>query len=509
MLPVTAAARRAVAVRDIARPAMRVHARPPLFASMLVTAQRALAVRAPLLRRPLSTTSAGTVPPARAALPLDLDDTRTAFASKTTGELLRAFTVFHLSAMGALVRHSPTLLAASRRVLGVGATHAILRHTFFGHFCAGEDAVAIRPVVQRLADAGIGAILDFAAEADVGSHTSYAPAPPAATEAAAPEAAGERVYDANLALVLSCVESAAAAAADAAARGRTVAGLAACKLTGLTDPSVLERLSAVLPPRPAHPTTVAAAAAALSAADQARLARLDARLSQLATAAQTARVRLLVDAEQTYLQPAIDWFVLRLQARHNREAATVFNTYQCYLRDAPTRVAADVARAQAHGYIFAAKAVRGAYMVQERERAARLGLPDPIHPTSAATHACYDDVVGWLLRSVPAARREVVVATHNEASVQAAVAVLAALQARPGPASGVFFGQLLGMCDHVSYALAQRGHAVYKYVPYGPIDEVIPYLIRRAQENAAVMAGAAKERRLVRQELRRRLLGRA
>ena len=436
-----------------------------------------------------SAASAAASPP-----PLDFDDVRLSFATKHTTELLRAYAVFQISAVDAVVRHSKTLLALSYSTVGKRATHALLRQTFFGHFCAGETAEEIQPVVHRLEDAGVGAILDFAAEADVEADAGAGQA----GHGSRGHLDAERVYDANLALVLSCV--------DAAARSR-LGGVAACKLTGLTDPALLERFSAVLTAkgvaRGDASLPLDALAGALSADEQDGLERLAGRLGRLAGVAEEKRVRLLVDAEQTYLQPAIDYFAALQQRRHNRTFPTVFTTYQCYLVDSAARIRADLERARAGGYYFAAKLVRGAYLVQERERAAALGLPDPIHATLEGTHACYDDAVAAII----AARqpRELMVATHNEQSVRRAVGQMATHGLAPTLASGVFFGQLLGMCDHVSYALARQGYPVFKYVPYGPIEQVVPYLVRRAQENSAVMAGASKERALLRRELRRRL----
>ena len=298
--------------------------------------------------------------------------------------------------------------------------------------------------------------------------------------------------------MLSCVATAA---------GSRLGGVAACKLTGLTDPSLLERLSTALASRGVSrgdgTVPLAALDGALSASDRSETEQLLGRLDRLASAALQHRVRLMVDAEQTYLQPAIDYCVAVVQARYNRTFPAVFNTYQCYLVDAGERVRADLARASAGGYYFAGKVVRGAYMVQERALAREQGRPDPIQPDAAATHAAYDAAVATIIRAGNQ-RREVMVASHNEQSVRNAVALMGEHGLPPSLASGVFFGQLLGMCDHITYGLARAGYPVFKYVPYGPVRLVVPYLIRRAQENSSVMIGAAKERELLWRELRRR-----
>jgi len=225
------------------------------------------------------------------------------------------------------------------------------------------------------------------------------------------------------------------------------------------------------------------------------------RLERLAELASKERVHLMVDAEQTYFQPAIDHMVINLQKKFNKEFPAIFNTYQCYLTNTAGRVDVDLARAERHGYYFAAKLVRGAYMFQERKRAAKFGYKDPIFPTIEHTHANFHCVLDKILRNIK--NRQVMVASHNETSVRFAVQKMHEYNI-PKEGGGVYFGQLLGMCDHVSFSLGAQGYGVYKYVPYGPVREVLPYLIRRAEENGDMLGGAHKERSLIAQELLRR-----
>lgn len=202
------------------------------------------------------------------------------------------------------------------------------------------------------------------------------------------------------------------------------------------------------------------------------------RLNTLAEEAVRCRTKLLIDAEHRKYQPAIDGLVLELQRRYNAKDRTgrpvVFNTYQCYLKDAAERIAADLERADRFSFHFAAKLVRGAYMVHERERARSMGVPSPVHDNAEDTHRCYDEAVGLLLR-----RREVVIATHNGGSVGRAVGLMDELGLRPGD-GGVHFAQLYGMSDNLTFALGGRGYNAFKYLPYGKVREVVPYLVRRA-----------------------------
>jgi len=217
------------------------------------------------------------------------------------------------------------------------------------------------------------------------------------------------------------------------------------------------------------------------------------RARRLAEAAAEHGVTIMFDAEQTYLQPAIDHVVTRAQSEFNHDRAVVFNTYQAYLRDSGARVAMDLERSRREGFCFGAKIVRGAYMSQERKRAAELGYRDPIQPDIAATHRNYDAICAKVLDQVAAhSGASFMAASHNQGSVQAVVGRMAELGINPRDGT-VAFGQLLGMCDHLSLTLGRGGYAVYKYVPYGPIKDVIPYLVRRAEENSGMLAAAGRE----------------
>ncbi|XP_010735142.3 proline dehydrogenase 1, mitochondrial [Larimichthys crocea] len=216
-------------------------------------------------------------------------------------------------------------------------------------------------------------------------------------------------------------------------------------------------------------------------------------------------VRLMVDAEQTYFQPAISRLTLEMQRIYNREKPVIFNTYQCYLKEAYDNVTMDVELSRREGWSFAAKLVRGAYMYQERERANEIGYEDPINPDYESTNIMYHRCLDYVLDEIALNRNaNVMVASHNEDTVKHTLRRMNGLGLLPTE-NKVYFGQLLGMCDQISFPLGQAGFPVYKYVPYGPVNEVMPYLSRRAQENRGFMKGAQKERELLWQELKRRL----
>uniref|UniRef100_A0A3B3DFZ7 Proline dehydrogenase n=1 Tax=Oryzias melastigma TaxID=30732 RepID=A0A3B3DFZ7_ORYME len=239
--------------------------------------------------------------------------------------------------------------------------------------------------------------------------------------------------------------------------------------------------------------------------EEKEMKRIMQRLDVLAKHAVENGVRLMVDAEQTYLQPAISKLTVDLQRLQNREKPVIFNTYQCYLKEAYDSMTADVQLSKREGWHFAAKLVRGAYMDQERERAAEIGYEDPINPDYEATSRMYHRCLDYLLDEIALNRRaRVMVASHNEDTVKHTLRRMNTLGLLPRE-NLVYFGQLLGMCDQISFPLGQAGFAVYKYVPYGPVSEVMPYLSRRAQENRGFMKGVQKERELLWKELKRRL----
>jgi len=244
-----------------------------------------------------------------------------------------------------------------------------------------------------------------------------------------------------------------------------------------------------------------------TAEEERQMKRMLQRVDVLAKHAMQNGVRLMVDAEQTYFQPAISRLALEMQRKFNREKPLIFNTYQCYLKEAYDNVTVDVELSRREGWYFGAKLVRGAYMYQERARATEIGYEDPINPDYEATNRMYHKCLEYVLEEINHSRKaNIMVATHNEDTVKFTLQMMNEMGLSPTE-NKVYFGQLLGMCDQISFPLGQAGFPVYKYVPYGPVNEVIPYLSRRAQENRGFMKGSQRERSLLWKELKRRVLG--
>nr|XP_046161908.1 proline dehydrogenase 1, mitochondrial isoform X1 [Oncorhynchus gorbuscha] len=240
--------------------------------------------------------------------------------------------------------------------------------------------------------------------------------------------------------------------------------------------------------------------------EEKQMKRMLQRVDVLAKHAVENGVRLMVDAEQTYFQPAISRLTLEMQRIFNREKPIIFNTYQCYLKEAYDNVSVDMELSRREGWYFGAKLVRGAYMYQERSRAEEIGYEDPINPDYEATNRMYHKCLEFVLEEINHNRKaNVMVASHNEDTVKFTLEKMNQMGLSPTE-NKVYFGQLLGMCDQISFPLGQAGFPVYKYVPYGPVNEVIPYLSRRALENRGFMKGSQRERSLLWKELKRRLL---
>ncbi|XP_029848603.3 proline dehydrogenase 1, mitochondrial [Ixodes scapularis] len=547
------------------------------------------------------------VPPQWDPLDLSFSDARTAYKSKSTWELIRAYIVLKLSSSNYIVSHHQQLMQVGQRVLGRRLFRLVMRHTFYGHFVGGESADAIQPLVKRLRSFGVKSILDYSAEEDLseqeakqvemagcisqasskeelpaGQLKQFQPSEQFADRRHPHVMARTYFYlneaqcEKNMDTFLKCI--------DAVADATKGTGLAAIKLTALGRPQLLIQLSEVVvhTRKFFREVTGADKAMALSAVTPSNieqkvqvspserkafeqwLQRMDfdrnglmnifswsglvdtnhfisdlfkvpnlqtgrmepiisalteeeeemfrnmmRRVHTIARTAQEKGVRVMVDAEQTYFQPGISRITMELMRKYNREKAIIFNTYQCYLRTTYDHVVRDLELARRQGFFFGAKLVRGAYMEQERLRAKTLGYEDPINATYEDTNATYHKTLTECLRQVAQQKERktiaIMVASHNEDTVRFAVKQMQELGIQPAD-KVVCFGQLLGMCDQVSFPLGQAGYSVYKYVPYGPIDEVIPYLSRRAVENHSLLQKVGKELGLLRREIGRRLL---
>ncbi|NDC40605.1 MAG: proline dehydrogenase, partial [Chitinophagia bacterium] len=241
--------------------------------------------------------------------------------------------------------------------------------------------------------------------------------------------------------------------------------------------------------------------AALTEAETKEYQRVRGRLDVVCRAASEQNIMVLIDAEESWVQLPVDDLADAMMAQYNKNKVVVFNTFQLYRHDRLEFLKVSLSAATQKGYLLGAKLVRGAYMEKERNRAAEKGYPSPIQPDKAATDRDYDAAALYCLQHLD--HLALFIGTHNENSCLQAARYMEQNGIAPNTKK-VYFSQLYGMSDNISFNLANSGYNVAKYLPYGPVRDVIPYLLRRAQENTSVAGQTGRELSLIRREMKRR-----
>lgn len=388
---------------------------------------------------------------------VDFDNTENAFQHKSTAELKKARLLFKSFDFPILLKVGPGM-AKLAVMLGM---KGLIKNTIFAQFCGGETIEESKKAIENLAASHVGTILDYSVEGED----------------------EESVFESTASEIVKTIDK---------AKGNANIPFSVFKTTGIMASEALEWASKEIVSNKLDSTQ------SLNAANNAAWNAGVERFKKICAAAFEADVRLFVDAEETWLQPAIDLLTQEAMETHNSQKAIVYNTLQMYRHDRLAHLKEQVARQKCHyGY----KLVRGAYMEKERERARKMGYADPIQPNKEATDRDYNLAVSFCLEQ--AGKVAVCIATHNEDSSKLGTELLRKhnLDIKNWDVS---FSQLLGMSDHISFNLAHAGYNVAKYVPYGPVLAVIPYLTRRAQENSGVAGQMGRERSLIETELRRR-----
>eukprot|EP00049_Salpingoeca_infusionum_P012297 m.223931 g.223931 ORF g.223931 m.223931 type:complete len:526 (-) comp15145_c0_seq4:231-1808(-) len=441
-------------------------------------------------------TTASTPNPITNVDEIDFQNPELAFKLASTSDLVLAFGIFTLCSNERFVKNSLKLYLLFSKVVPKPILEAIVRHTFFRHFCGGEDEAGITPTVARLRQQGIGSILDYAAEADIttaSENLTGIVSEESKAHARQYKIENEAACDENLKRFQICIENVHNVAPQ---------GVAAIKLSALCNPDLLRHLSdALLDGKPVDGPGVEET---LTKDERHLYERFKWRLDSICGLAHELEVHLLIDAEQTFYQPIIDYLTYQMQKKYNRNSVThIYNTYQCYLTDANERLKRDYLRSQEEGFHFAAKLVRGAYLEEENALAERLGVVSPIFPTKQGTDDAYRQAIDFLVQAKPAT---VLIASHNDESIKYTISRMQ--EHDTDKPERVQFAQLYGMSDGLTASLGEHNFQVYKYVPYGPVLEVVPYLLRRVNENHALLRNnAALEFDMIKQELKRRLFG--
>jgi proline dehydrogenase len=384
------------------------------------------------------------------------DDTAVAFSYKSDKELRKANFIF------SVVNHPAISTVATSLAKAGLAFHlpvkGLIKYTVFEHFCGGETIDQSERTIKTLSRYHVGTILDFSAE---GAHT-------------------EEGFDRTTDEILKTIEK---------AKGNPDIPFTVFKSTGLVSIDLLTKVQAK---------------EALTAEEQEALQHFHDRVEKICAKAHSYGVPVMIDAEDSWIQNPIDDLAYEMMKKHNLQRAIVFNTYQMYRRDMLDNLRNALHTAAMHNYFLGVKMVRGAYMEKEAERAEKMGYANPIHPNKQATDDSFNKGLAFCIDNKQ--RVSLMCGSHNEYSNQY-LTVLMEKHSMNKNDQRVWFAQLLGMSDNISFNLAKAGYNVVKYVPYGPVELVMPYLIRRASENTSVAGQSSRELTMIRKELARRKNG--
>ena len=380
-------------------------------------------------------------------------DTSIAFSYKSDSELRKSHFLFSsinnpiLSKLGANI-----VKIALKLKLPV---KGIIRNTIFRHFCGGETIDQCDATINKLAEYNIKTILDYAAEGD----------------------SGETSYDDTVKEILKTVKKAASS---------QHIPFSVFKPTGLASKNLLEKIQL---------------GKEISQEEQKEFDSIRQRFDTIGKACSDHGIRLYIDSEDSYYQDPIDQISYELMQKYNTKKVVVYNTYQMYRKGMLERLIKANELGIEKGYKVGAKLVRGAYMEKERERAKEKGYSDPIMVDKKSTDKQYDDALRYCVKNIE--NMELCSGSHNENSNYLLTGLIESSDLETND-ERIYFAQLYGMSDHISFNLANAGFNVVKYVPYGKIETVMPYLFRRAEENTSIAGQSSRELELITKELTRR-----
>lgn len=383
------------------------------------------------------------------------ENTKVAFQLKSDSELERAYFLFKMISHEPLVRIGT---AATNFALKAHLpVEGLIRSTVFDHFCGGVNEEDCLKVIDRMFESGVSSVLDYSVE---GKET-------------------EAQFDAAMEKTLKIIRF---------SDDRDAMPIAVFKPTGFGRFHLYEKKSQ---------------GKSLSAEEQVEWDRVVARYHAVCKLGKEKEVEILIDGEESWMQDAADILVEEMMAIYNTEKPIVYNTLQLYRWDRLDYLVQLHKRAIKKGFKIGVKIVRGAYMEKERERALEKGYRSPICDSKFETDRNFNDAMKYILENINDI--SVFIGTHNEDSNYIAMNLMHKLNILKND-NNVWFGQLYGMSDHISFNLAAAGYNVAKYVPFGPVKDVMPYLIRRAEENTSVAGQTSRELNLIKQERKRRKL---
>jgi proline dehydrogenase len=385
---------------------------------------------------------------------MDFNNTKIAFQSKTDKDLNRAYWLFKIIGYPTIVKFgkSATNFAIKTKL----PIEGIIKKTIFKQFCGGTTINDCDTTTKNLHKFGIGTILDYSVEGKTSTEDF------------------EKTTNEIISTILK-------------AKGNEAIPYAVFKITGISRFGILEKSN--------NPSTP------LTDSEQKELEDVIYRIDRICNAGFENNVPVFIDAEESWIQDAIDRITVSMMKKYNKEKAIVFNTLQMYRHDRLSFLQSEIENAKNENYHYGIKLVRGAYMEKERERALKLGYKSPIQENKQNTDKDYNLALELIIQNLH--HLALCAGTHNEESSLFLTQLLSKYNIEKTD-KRVYFAQLLGMSDHISYNLSAEQFNVAKYVPYGPVNEVLPYLLRRADENTSVAGQTSRELNLLSIEKKRR-----
>ena len=401
---------------------------------------------------------------------ISFENTETAFAAKSDQQLKRAHFVFNAMGKPWLVKLGLKITPPAIR-WHIPFTKTIIRKTIFKQFVGGETLEETATVANKLEQYKVKVILDYGVEGKEGEDNF------------------EEARDQFIKVI------------DYAATQANIPFMSV-KVTGFARFALLEKIdSAMHALQGTLMKRYLAAVENLPTAEREEWHRIRLRVLRVCEEASLKNIGVLIDAEETWIQDPVDALTILMMDTFNKQKAVVYNTLQLYRHDRLAFLKESYAAAAERNFILGAKLVRGAYMEKERNRAAAMGYPSPIQPDKETCDKDYNAAVEFCIDHLD--RIALIVASHNDYSNLYTTQLLDK-KGLPHSHPHVHFSQLYGMSDNITFNLAGSGCSVSKYLPFGPIKDVIPYLLRRAQENSSVSGQTGKELLLIKKEMRRR-----
>lgn len=382
---------------------------------------------------------------------ISFDNTENAFKAKTNSELSRSYWLFKLISNPLLVKTGATF---GPLALNIGFK-GLIKGTIFKQFVGGENIHDCSETINQLGKYNIGTILDYSVEGKE----------------------SEKDFDNCLNETLETIHK---------AKADKNIPFCVFKVTGLARFDLLQKVSANQP---------------LTDPEKTEWERVKDRVNKICGAAHQSDQCIFIDAEESWIQQAIDDLANENMLAFNKTKAIVYNTFQLYRSDRLQYLTDSIQQGKTNSYHVGAKLVRGAYMEKERKRAAEMNYPSPIQSSKEKSDQDYNAALKLCVNNIEV--MGLCAGTHNEKSSLYLVELMKEKNTAPSD-KRIYFSQLLGMSDHISYNLSLNGYNVAKYVPYGPLKDVMPYLIRRAQENTSVKGQTGRELNLIMKEKARR-----